>query len=198
MNAFRVAMRLVSAGLTLYMLLIVLRIILSWFRGPDLGRPVEILHALTDPYLRWFRRFEFLKIGNIDFSVFVGLIALLVASSITNRLAFGVQVTFGIILGLIIWSVASAARFLLVFFLALALIRLIGSVIGVNTAGRVWITLDHLLEPIVHKIVIPLFRGRFVSYRNALLLFCTLTAVTLFVGWILVEQVVMLAGRIPF
>ena len=76
--------------------------------------------------------------------------------------------------------------------------RLVRAVIGVNTAGRVWITLDQLLEPIVHKIVIPLFRGRFVTYRNALLLFCALNAGTLFVGGCLVDQLVIATSRIPF
>ena len=64
-------MRLVTAGLSFYMLLIMFRILLSWFQGQNFGKPVEFLAKVTDPYLRWFRRFEFLRVGNFDFSVIV-------------------------------------------------------------------------------------------------------------------------------
>ena len=139
-----------------------------------------------------------LRIGNFDFSVIVAIIVLSILASITGRLAAAAVVTFGYVLALIIVRVASAASFFLVFFLIMALIRLIGGAIGVNTSGRIWITLDRLLEPVVHKIILSLSRGRFVSYRNALLLFCALIVLTLFVGGFLVDGLVNLAGRIPF
>ena len=198
MEAFRIIMRVVTGGLSLYMLLIMFRILLTWFQGPSFGRPLELLRSVTDPYLSWFRRFQFLRVGNFDFSIIVAIIVLSVFASITSRLAVAAAVTFGYVLALIIMRVASAASFFLVFFLIMALIRLIGGAVGVNTSGRFWITLDHLLEPVVHKIILSLSRGRFVSYRNALLLFCALIALTLFAGRFLVDGLVNLAGRIPF
>ncbi len=198
MEAFRIIMRIVTAGLSLYMLLIMFRILLTWFQGPSFGRPIELLKSITDPYLGWFRRFQFLRIGNFDFSVIVAIIVLSVLTSITGRLAAAAVVTFGYVLALIIMRVASAVSFFLVFFLILALIRLIGGAVGVNTSGRVWITLDRLLEPVVHKIILSLSRGKFVSYRNALLFFCGLIVLTLFVGRFLIDGLVNLAGRIPF
>jgi YggT family protein len=86
----------------------------------------------------------------------------------------------------------------LVFFLVLALIRLIGGFAGVNTAGRFWITLDRILEPVVHKVILSLSRGRFVSYRNALALFCALDAIAWFAGRWIVLLLSGLARRIPF
>ena len=198
MEAFRVIMRIVTAALSLYMLLIMFRILLTWFQGPNLGRPVEIIRSLTDPYLSWFRRFHFLRIGNFDFSVIVAIIVLSVLASITTRLASAAVVTFGLVLAIIIARVASAVSFFLVLFLILAVVRLLGSVFNANTASRFWITVDHLLEPVVHRVIQGVVRGRFMSYRNALMLFSALIVVVLLVGGFLVDALVALAGRIPF
>ncbi len=197
METFRIIMRVVTAALSFYMLLIMFRILLTWFQGPSFGRPLELLKSVTDPYLNWFRRFHFLRVGSFDFSVIVGIIVLSILTSITSRLAVAATVTFGFVLALIIVRVASAVSFFLVLFLIMALVRLIGGAIRVNTSGRFWITLDHLLEPVVHKIILSLAHGRFVSYRNALLLFCALLALALFVGGFMVDGLVDLAGRIP-
>ena len=198
MEIFTIIMRIVTAALSLYMLLIMFRILLTWFQGPSLGKPVEIIRSLTDPYLGWFRRFRFLQIGSFDFSVIVAIIVLSVAASITTRLAAAAVVTFGLVLAIIIARVASAASFFLVFFLALAVIRVLGSAFNANTASRFWITVDHLLEPVVHAVVHTVARGRFISYRNALLLFSALIVIVLLVGGFLVDGLVSLAGRIPF
>jgi YggT family protein len=198
MEAFRTIMRVVAAGLSVYMLLIMVRILLTWFQGPDLGRPMEVIRSITDPYLQWFRRFTFLRIGNFDFSVVVAIIALSILASITNSLAAALQVTFGFVLALIIVRLASAASFFLFFFLAMAVIRVIGGAAGVNTAGRFWITLDKILEPMVHKVALTFSRGQFVTYRNGLLIFSAVLAVTLFLGRYLVDGLVNLASRIPF
>lgn len=198
MQGFRLFMRILTTGLSIYMLLIMFRILLTWFQGPNLGRPVEVLRSITDPYLMWFRRFGFLRIGNFDFSVIVAIILLSILASITNSLANAMQVTFGFVLALIIARVASAAGFFVFLFLALGLIRLVGSLIGANTSTRFWITLDRILEPPVHKVAIKLSRGRFVTYQNALMLFSGLLGVVLIGGRYVVNGIVALATRIPF
>lgn len=198
MAIFQVIMRVLTALLSLYMVLITFRILLTWFQGPDLGRPMELLRAATDPYLRWFTRFQFLRIGAFDFSVVVALIVLSVLMSITGRLAAAGMVTVGLVLAIILLRVASAIGFFLILFLILALVRLMGSIARVNTAGRFWITVDRLLEPVVHKIVLTLSRGRFVTYQNALLMFSAVIAVTLFLGGFLVDALANLFSRMPF
>ena len=121
-----------------------------------------------------------------------------VLASITTRLASAAVVTFGLVLAIIIARVASAVSFFLVLFLILAVVRLLGSVFNANTASRFWITVDHLLEPVVHRVIQGVVRGRFMSYRNALMLFSALIVVVLLVGGFLVDALVALAGRIPF
>jgi YggT family protein len=193
-----VLLRITGAALSVYLLLIVIRILLSWLQGFDGGRGAELLHRVTDPYLNWFRRFEFLRIGSFDFSVVLAIVVLSIVTSIVLYLAAAATITFGLVVALIIARLSSAVGFFVVIFLILSLVRAVGSVAGVNSASRFWITVDQLLEPIVHKTTQVFARGRFMSYRNALVLFAAMMAVILFAGGWLVDQLVRLAIRIPF
>lgn len=55
--------------------LLVLRIILSWFRVEPFSEPVSILYRLTDPLLLPFRRLP-LQVGGLDFSPILAFLAL--------------------------------------------------------------------------------------------------------------------------
>jgi hypothetical protein len=68
----------------------------------------------------------------------------------------------------------------------------------VNTASRFWITIDHITEPLVHKATRVFARERFLSYRNALVIFAAMMAAILIVGGWLVDWLVRLAVSIPF
>lgn len=190
-------LRVVSALLTVYILVIFLRVLLSWFQGADLGKAGEILHRITDPYLNLFRGIRFLRIGNFDFSVIVAMIVLWILSSIVNNLAYVGTITLGFVLALTISAVASAAGFFLTLFLILAGIRVIGMFLDVNTAGRFWIVLDQMLEPLTYRLSNWITRGRGTTYRNALLLFLGIDALTLLVGNVLVGQLVFAVQRLP-
>jgi YggT family protein len=190
-------LRVVSALLTVYILIIFLRILLSWFQGADLGKAGEILHRITDPYLNIFRGIRFLRIGNFDFSVIVAMIVLWIVSSIVNNLAYVGTITLGFVLALTVSAVASAAGFFLTLFLILGTIRVIGMFLDVNTAGRFWIVLDQILEPMTYRLSNAITRGRGTSYRNALLLFLGIDALTLLIGNVIIGQIVFALQRLP-
>jgi YggT family protein len=191
-------MRIVTAALSVYMLLIMFRILMTWFHGVQGGRIAEFVSRVTDPYLQWFRRFEFLKLGAIDFSPIAAIIVLSVVTSITGRLAMAAAITFGLVLALLIARIASAIGFFIVVFLILALVRAVGSMAGVNTASRFWLTVDQILEPVVHRTTRIFGRDRFINYRNALLIFSALMAAVLFLGGWLVDVLVRVCLSIPF
>jgi YggT family protein len=197
-HAFRIIMQIITAGLTLYMLLIVIRILLSWFHGPELGKPVEILKSVTDPYLDWWRRFEFMRLGGLDFSPVVGIIALSVLASITGRLAGALVVTFGLILAIIIIRVGSAVGFFLGFFLLLIVLRLGAEVFNANTASRGWIMVDQIVQPPVHAVATRIIRNRPIAYRTALALFGALDLAVLILGGYVVDALALAASRLPF
>ncbi len=198
MDIFRLIMRLASSVLVLYSLAVLLRVLLTWVRGPDLGRAAEYLERITDPYLNWFRRFEFLTIGGMDFAVVAALIVLSILSSIAGQLAVSPQITFGWILAVIVGRTASSVFFFVTLFLIIAAIRVVGSFMGVDTSNRFWVVLDQLLQPIVEPAARWVSRGRVFTYQTALLVFCGTLLVVLIVGRIAIAIVVALLGSIPF
>ena len=67
-----------------YILLIFATILLSWIRLPYSLQPVRrFLYDVCEPYLAFFRRLlPFLRIGPIDFSAIVAILALELASQV--------------------------------------------------------------------------------------------------------------------
>ena len=198
MDIIRVIMQLLSIVLSIYSFIIFVRIILTWFQGADFGQVTQFLARITDPYLNWFRQFHFLRIAGVDLSIIAGLITLWVARSIAVNIAYAGTISFGTILAIIVTAVAGAVFFFLTIFLILAVIRLLADLFGANTASRFWIVVDQIIEPLVHKIVVPLARGRFVSYRTGLIVFAVLDFVTIIAGRFLVALLAGVLRSLPF
>ena len=49
--------RLLSAAVSVFMLMCTIRILLTWVPGADTGRGGQLLRSATDPYLGFFSRF---------------------------------------------------------------------------------------------------------------------------------------------
>lgn len=191
-------MRAASALISLYMIVIFIRIVITWFRGATYGKAMDVLASITDPYLNFFRRFTFLRIGNIDFSPVIAIIALSVLSNIFTTIGFAGHVTVGLVFAMVISALASAAGFFLVIFLALAGMRLVAMAVNANTASRFWIIIDQILEPITYRFAQTVNRGRPTSYRHALLLFVAVLVVTLILGKVALGALVGVLARLPF
>ena len=190
-------MRVVSAFISIYMLVLLVRIMMTWFQAPSYGRATIYLRRFTDPYLDFFRRFRFMQIGYVDFSPVLALVSLSILADIANSLAFAGRITLGFVLARLVGSLWSAASFFFTLFLIIALIRLVGMMVNVNSAGRFWITLDRILQPLAHGLTQPFVRGTS-SYRHALLLFAAIVVLGLLAGNLLVSRLVVLLVGLPF
>jgi len=85
-DAISTARSFVEAVYYVYLLLILVYILLSWFRLPYsvfLERVQRFLHDVCDPYLRIFRR-VLPPIGPIDFSPIVAIVVLGVLNALLN------------------------------------------------------------------------------------------------------------------
>ncbi|MCT7950244.1 YggT family protein [Ancylothrix sp. C2] len=72
--------------LAIYNVLLVVRILLSWFPNIDFyNPPFSILSQLTDPYLNLFRSL-IPPIGGLDFSPFLAFILLNVLQSVIGQI----------------------------------------------------------------------------------------------------------------
>ncbi len=190
-------MRFISGALSVYMILIFIRVLMTWFQGASYGRPMEILRSVTDPYLNWFRRFSFLRAGNMDFSPLAGIMVLVIILNIANRIAFTGTITLGVILAIIVGSIWNAAGWILTFFFILALIRFITLLMGVSMVSPFIQTLDIILAPVLQLISRLVLRGRDVTYQTGLALSGAVLLLSRLLGDLLFYQVQRLLSMLP-
>lgn len=191
--------RIISSLLTLYMMIIFVRIVMTWFSGVSYGRVQAFLASLTDPYLSWFRYNTPIRFGMMDFSPVVGILVLGLAQNIFTQLAFAGQVTFAYVIATLITSVWSVFSFFVTIFLILAVIRLVGMLLGFDSGGgRLWIVLEQIVNPALQVVVRPFLRGRFTNYRDSLLIFCGVLLATVVAGRVLIFFLISLVRQIPF
>ena len=190
--------RVISSILSVYMLLLFIRILLTWFSGVSLGRPQEILKKVTDPYLNIFRRLSFLHTSRIDFSPIAALIVLVIILNILNTITIYGQITVGVVLALIVAALWSAAFFIVGFLIILVAARFIFLFFGRTSFSPFWQTIDLIINPVLAFIQRVVFRGRQMTYRNGLGFGLALLIVTAVLGRIIINQIVRLLRSIPF
>ncbi len=194
----QVAMRIVGAVLMVYMILIFIRVLLTWFRGPSMGRPFMILATVTDPYLNWFRRFRMFRTDRIDFSPIAALIVLVILLNISNEIAAYGTISVGVVIAIVISAIWSAISFILTFLAILDAIRLIGDLLNVNSVNPFWHTLDIILSPVLNWTGRVVLRSRPVTYRTAMVVSGILIIIAIFLGRYLIHLLVNLVQRLPF
>jgi YggT family protein len=188
----------ILGGLTnLYMLVISVRIILSWFSGNEYGRPMEILCAITDPCLNWFRRIPGLRAGFLDLSPIAALAVLSMANRIFATLAFYGAITLGILLAVFLEALWSALHFLLLFFGAVLVLRLIAYLGNMNTYNPFWRIVDTISQPLLYRINRIFFGRRIIRYLNSLILSIAILAGLAFVLGFLIPRLVRLLASLP-
>jgi YggT family protein len=190
--------RFVSALVSLYMVVILIRIVLTWFRGIHTGRAEEFLASVTDPYLNWFRRNVPVRLGALDFSPVVGILALGLLNTVANQLAFSGTITFSFVLAIIVSAIWSVVSFFLTLFLIVAIIRLAGMLMNMDQGGRFWIVLEQIVNPALQSTVRPFLRGRFTNYRDSLMIFIAVIIGILILGRIVIGFLIGLIQQIPF
>jgi YggT family protein len=86
MNA--IAVNLISSFVSVYTILILAAVVLSWVRPAGLDRVWGTVDSLTGPYLRIFRRM-IPPLGRLDFSPVVALLTLQLAGGAAAAAAAG-------------------------------------------------------------------------------------------------------------
>jgi len=181
-----IALSILNGLLIAYLFLLSLRIALSWFARRDFGRAGELLRAATDPYLGLFARIGFLRRGIFDFSPIAALLVLVVALDLVNGLLYFGRISLGFFLASVLSAVWSGARFLLLLFLIVGLIRMIPLLFRSASGAGIWKVVDLIVQPVVAFVTRLLRLGLRVGYTQYLLL----TVGMLFVAWLLGEFLV--------
>ena len=162
-------MHVLSSVVSIYMMIIFFRIILSWFSGMGHGGIQGILARITDPYLNWFRRFPILKMGFLDLSPVVALGVLTLVNRIFTTLALYKTITLGIILALTLQVFWAAASFFLGFLIIVLVLRLVAYLARSNMYSSFWRIVETISQPVIHKINRILFKDRIVNYTTSLI-----------------------------
>ena len=167
MTALNTVFRLLGAATSIYMLLCVVRVFLSWFPTSAIGRPAEIVERATDPYLHLWRRIPFLRAGGVDFSPIAALAALSGLSRIFSVASYG-ALTVGIALSMVIEVVWAPVSFLLGFFVALLVARIVAYAARWNSLHPVWRAIDAMINPVLFRIKRFVYKDRIVNYMQGL------------------------------
>jgi len=166
-RVIRALMGLLAAITSFYMMVISVRIILTWFGGQ--GGAAAFLARFTDPYLDWFRRFPLFRVGYLDLSPLAALALLSLANQVFKVFSVYGRITVGFVLALIVQSLGSIATFLSGFAVIILILRLIAYLTSRNIYTPFWRAIDAVSQPLLYRVNRIFFGRRIVHYRTGLL-----------------------------
>jgi YggT family protein len=194
----QMVMSILASITSLYMILIFVRIIFTWFSGAQFGKPLEILSRITDPYLYWFRRFPMLRVGFLDLSPIVAMSVLSLFNQIFVTLASYGQIRLGIVCAMIVSALWSAASFLLGFITIVLVLRLIAYFARQDVYhNHFWRVVDTISQPVLYRVKRILFGPRIVNYRNGLIVSILILAALMTGLRFLVDFSIALLEQLP-
>ena len=189
--------KLLAGAVSLYSLLILIRILLTWFGGMVYGKPVELLARVTDPYLDWWRRTLNLKMGFMDLSPIAGIAALSLIQTIFSVLARYGAISLGIILAVTLLSLWSVVSFILGFCLVVIILRFIAYMTNRNIYSSFWRIIDSISQPMLYRINRIIFGRRLVNYLTGILTGAAVLGVILVGGRFAVRMLAGLLSKLP-
>lgn len=166
-------LRIISAFLSLYSLLCLLRIIITWIPNYSYSKPADILAQICDPYMNLFRGIKWLRFGSFDFSPALALCILGAGSQLFSSLANGGYINLQMILSMILgifFSILSSLIFFLIILFAIRLILIMINRDSYNTSGFMANQIDSSISPIVYRIARTFAMGRRITYKAALII----------------------------
>lgn len=166
-------LRIISAFLSLYSLLCLLRIIITWIPNYSYSKPADILAQICDPYMNLFRGIKWLRFGSFDFSPALALCILGAGSQFFSSLANGGYINLQMILAMILgifFSIPSSFIFFLIILFAIRLILIMINRDSYNTSGFMANQIDSSISPIVYRIARTFAMGRRITYKAALII----------------------------
>jgi YggT family protein len=191
-------MNFIGSVLGIYSLLIIIRIIITWFGNAQYSRPAQLLGRITDPYLDWWRRTFPLKAGILDLSPLLGMAALSVAQTICSSIARRGKITIGTILAVCLSALWSAAAFILGFCFIVLVLRLIAYVTNSNTYSPFWQAIDSISRPLLYRINRIFFGRKIPGYMTSIIVSLAVCAALWLVGGIAVHLLAALFFALPF
>jgi YggT family protein len=181
----------------IYMLLIFIRVMFTWFSGAHFGKPAAIISRITDPYLAFWSRFPILRTSFIDLSPIAAMAALSLAQNVFTIVARSGFISLGLVLAIAISSLWSAASFILGFFAVILGLRLIAYLSNQNIYSPFWRIIDSISQPILYRITHFFFRSRIINYRSGIILSIVILLALMAAGKFAIRFVTPLLVQLP-
>jgi YggT family protein len=187
---------ILSTLLGIYSLLIIIRIILTWFGGVQFGRPVEILARITDPYLNWWQQRLNLRVGYLDLSPIVAMAVLSIAQTACSLIARSGRISIGILLAICLSALWSAGSFILGFCIVVLVLRLIAYLINADMFGVFWRIIDSISRPIQYRLSRIIFNRRIVRFTTSIITSILVLTALWIIGGIVVGRIADILFRL--
>ncbi|MCL2210340.1 MAG: YggT family protein [Treponema sp.] len=184
---------LLAGAVSIYSILIFIRIIITWFSNSVRGKPVDLLCKITDPYLNWWRNKLNLRIGFLDLSIIFAIVFVSFVQKILYTLSLSQKITLSAVLVEILMSLWSIFSFIIIFFIVILILRLFAYLTNQNIYSRFWSAIDSMSQPLRYKMKNLFFSRRPVSYLKGII-FSTLILIAGFIAGRFI--VILLAGLI--
>ena len=181
----------------IYSLLILIRIVFSWFRGTVLGKPVEILCRITDPYLNWWRQALRLRIGFLDFSVLAAVVSLSFLQSIFSMIYVTGRFSPGSLLAIILISLWSIVSFITGFCIVIIILRIIAYLTNRNIYSPFWGAVESISQPLMYNFNRIIFGRRIVNFLLGMIVSLILLVLIMIGGRLLINYAASYLYRLP-
>lgn len=188
---------LLSTLVGIYMVLITVRIILTWFSWTGNSGLIVFLSRITDPYLNWFRRFTFLRLGFLDISPIVALGVLSLFNRLLAAFAHSETITIGLMLALVLQLIWGVVSFIFVLLIIILILRLIAHLTGQNIYSPFWRIIDTISRPVLYRINRIFLRDRIADFRFLIIGSIIALVLSYFVLRLLVALAVVRLASLP-
>ncbi len=169
MDIIFLALSTISSLISLYMLVCLVRVFLTWVPSLAYSSFGRLLSQIADPWLNLFRRFNPLKRYGVDISPIFAFAVLMLVANILNQIANSRHFSITSILGFTISMVWSVVSSLLTFFNIIVLVRLVANLLNKNQ-GQIWQSIDQLLNPAIQKVTSLVTKNRFTQMKFSLMI----------------------------
>lgn len=180
-----------------YSLILLVRIVLSWFSGMVQGKFIDFLCLITDPYLDWWRRNLNVTVGILDFSALAGFAALSVAQSILINLSRFEKISLGNIIAVVLLSAWNVVSFIIGFYIIVFILCIFAYFSRRNTYGSFWGTINNICQPVVYRINKIFFSKDINNYSKGLIVSCIVFIVIWIAGKIIIPIIAGFISKIP-
>lgn len=188
---------LLAAAVGIYSVLILIRIIISWFGSFASSKPVDLLCSITDPYLNWWQNKFSIRIGFLDFSAVLAIVSLSLIQNILYSLASYNRITIGYLLAILLMSLWSVFSFILGFCIIIIILRLIAYLTNRNIYSPFWQAIDSVSQPLLYRMNRIFYGKRIGSYLNGIIFSLALLTVVWIGGGYVFPKIARLLSSLP-